>query len=509
MRFLPPLAAGSKQWLLPLADRSAAALAEFLIKGDPPGDDDLLAGILASDPSLLIWTICKADKLDDFCPRSVADAASWLKRRALQVLQWPADSQASAVERPDEMLAAFGSLAAAGIAVSEMASILSAAQGREAIELAKLLGLLHNAGAWLDAAGGGSAEDAGGCLPDWLLRVNRSDEVANCAVRAAAGLFSEDANISDANAAPVDIESKNNNVVRATNGSPGLQGKINELPDIYISSINKCRNNGREAARRWLEPVAGMSNCLAKLVLKLARLAELESRFQEALEREKLEAMAEFAAGAGHEINNPLTVIAGRAQLFLQSETDPERRRALALMNAQAMRVYEMIADMRLFARPPRPEPRPLELSSLIDGVIIGFAPRAARQDTELLRQGEIGPVEIEADAAQINVAVRALCQNALESLVSGGRVAISLSQSERDARIQVSDNGPGIPPEQRSRLFDPFYSARQAGRGLGLGLSKSWRIVANHGGRIEVSDNSPRGAVFTIVLPKQFCRDR
>src|SRR5664279_4055523 len=95
---------------------------------------------------------------------------------------------------------------------------------------------------------------------------------------------------------------------------------------------------------------------------ELARLRELEANFAQALEREKLEAMAEFAAGAGHEINNPLTVIAGRAQLLLRGETDPERRHALALMNAQAMRVYEMIADMMLFARPPRPELQPVEV---------------------------------------------------------------------------------------------------------------------------------------------------
>ena len=94
---------------------------------------------------------------------------------------------------------------------------------------------------------------------------------------------------------------------------------------------------------------------------KLARLAELEADFQRTLETEKLEAMAEFAAGAGHEINNPLTVISGRAQLLLRDETDPERRHALALISAQAMRVYEMIADMMLFARPPRPECQQVE----------------------------------------------------------------------------------------------------------------------------------------------------
>ncbi len=84
-------------------------------------------------------------------------------------------------------------------------------------------------------------------------------------------------------------------------------------------------------------------------------VAELRCAFDAALEAEKLEALAEFAAGAGHEINNPLTVISGRAQLLLRDEKDPERRRTLALIRAQAVRVNEMIADMRLFARPPEP----------------------------------------------------------------------------------------------------------------------------------------------------------
>jgi signal transduction histidine kinase len=68
--------------------------------------------------------------------------------------------------------------------------------------------------------------------------------------------------------------------------------------------------------------------------------------------------------------------------------------------------------------------------------------------------------------------------------------------------RISIRDSGPGIRPEERRHLFDPFYSARQAGRGLGLGLSKAWRIVANHGGRIEVQSEPGQGATFIISLP-------
>ena len=236
---------------------------------------------------------------------------------------------------------------------------------------------------------------------------------------------------------------------------------------------------------------------------KLARLAELESDFQRVLEVEKLEAMAEFAAGAGHEINNPLTVISGRAQLLLREETDPERQHALALISAQAMRVYEMIADMMLFARPPRPEPQPVELVKLIDDLVADFLPRCTRQETTIQRIGEPGPMLIEADPVQINVALRAMCQNAMEAIGNGGHIEIGVEQSGGETRIQIRDDGPGIKPEERRHIFDPFYSARQAGRGLGLGLSKAWRIVANHGGRIEVASQPGHGTTFTITLPR------
>jgi signal transduction histidine kinase len=259
----------------------------------------------------------------------------------------------------------------------------------------------------------------------------------------------------------------------------------------------------------------------------LARLAQLESDFQRAIEVEKLEAVAEFAAGAGHEINNPLTVISGRAQLLLRDETDPERRHALALISTQAMRVYEMIADMMLFARPPRPELQRVELIGLIDGVLADFAPRSTAQQTTICRSGDPGPIFLEADAVQLQVALRALCQNSLEALQTGGHIEISVetdpggayipacpsaesSQGREECpprqfsdgiRIHVRDDGPGLKPEERRHAFDPFYSARQAGRGLGLGLSKAWRIVGNHGGRIEVDSQPGCGATFTIVL--------
>ena len=214
--------------------------------------------------------------------------------------------------------------------------------------------------------------------------------------------------------------------------------------------------------------------------------------------------MAEFAAGAGHEINNPLTIIAGRSQLFLREETDPERRRALALINAQAMRVYEMIADMRLFARPPEPEPELIDMAELVDRLVAELSPQYADRAIDIKRTGTSEPVDLEGDPTQLTVAVRAMCQNSAEAIGRGGNIEIDLQQEAGEVRISIRDDGPGVTPEERRHLFDPYYSARQAGRGLGLGLSKCWSIVAtNHGGRIDVQSQPGHGTTFLITLPR------
>ncbi|MEN6457845.1 MAG: ATP-binding protein [Thermoguttaceae bacterium] len=250
-----------------------------------------------------------------------------------------------------------------------------------------------------------------------------------------------------------------------------------------------------------------------------------QADFQRMLETEKLEAMAEFAAGAGHEINNPLTVISGRAQLLLRDEPNPERRHALALITSQAMRVYEMIADMMLFARPPRPERRSVEIVKLVDDLISELLARCAKQETAICRIGDADAIWIEADSVQLAVALRAICQNSLESLQNGGHIEICVEarngrsvgaegdgsvdvpagvqcDGASEVSIRIHDDGPGVTPEERRHMFDPFYSARQAGRGLGLGLSKAWRIVTNHGGRIEVASQPGQGITLTVFLP-------
>jgi len=218
------------------------------------------------------------------------------------------------------------------------------------------------------------------------------------------------------------------------------------------------------------------------------------------LERAKLEALAEFAAGAGHEINNPLAVISGRAQLLLRDEQDPERRRDLATIHVQALRIRDMIADLMLFARPPRPERRACDVVAIAGAAIKMLAAKAENVGARLERTGESGPIEISADPEQLQVALRAVVDNGLNAVARGGRVSVEIHRTADGVKLAVSDDGPGLSDEAREHAFDPFYSGRQAGRGIGMGLSKAWRIVTNHGGTIAV-EPTQRGATFVVRL--------
>lgn len=231
-----------------------------------------------------------------------------------------------------------------------------------------------------------------------------------------------------------------------------------------------------------------------------------QAEFQRELESAKLRALAEFAAGAGHEINNPVATIVGYVQQLLADEIDPDRRHALATIGGQAYRIRDMIGDVMLFARPPQPRPEMLELESVCREIAQKYQDDAAAIGCELTVES-VGPISAYADPAQLRVVISALVRNALEAITKEGRILISASTAVDNAGtswavLKVADNGRGLSAIDQEHLFDPFYSGRQAGRGLGFGLSKAWRIITRHGGRIEVESPAEGGAVFTVHWP-------
>jgi signal transduction histidine kinase len=446
-----------------MADRSAAVLADVLVADDPRAIAAALVEQLAWDPPLAVWAACTACQRDQRRLHTAADAAEWIIQRASVVLQW--DPPNAVVTEPADVsrIAAFADQVAEDLTLAHLAACITTRDAQQTYFDA----LMHNAPRWFALVGdmeiGLGEQSSYPALPSIT-----PEDVSPHVIRAAA-ILSDDA-----------------------------------VEESIGRNVEASRRRGAEGRELWLQSVPGVPRCLPTLAAKLARLALLEVQFQATLETEKLESLAEFAAGAGHEINNPLAIIAGRAQLLLAGEADPERRRDLAQINAQASRAHEMLADLWLFARPPRPEPQSMDLVALVDRVIKELGPQAAERGVSVSRVGERGPLTIDADPVQLGVAIAALGKNALEAIGRDGQIEIGVDTVGDDVRIRVLDTGPGIAPDERRHIFDPFYSARQAGRGIGMGLSKCWRIVTGHGGRIAVHSEPGDGAEFVVTLPRK-----
>jgi signal transduction histidine kinase len=209
----------------------------------------------------------------------------------------------------------------------------------------------------------------------------------------------------------------------------------------------------------------------------------------------KLESLAEFAAGAGHEINNPLATIIGRAQLLLKDERDPQRRQMLQMIGAQAYRIRDMIGDTMLFGRPPKPNPESVNLAETVRQVV-------SRLQEPLSQAGCTVDVEIpadiklRADPVQLSIVLSELLRNSRQALQpQGGTIQVFAKLGDAangSVDFEVTDAGCGFTELERIHAFDPFFSGRQAGRGLGFGLPKCWQIVRQHGGTIAIE--SPPG---------------
>lgn len=232
----------------------------------------------------------------------------------------------------------------------------------------------------------------------------------------------------------------------------------------------------------------------------------LADRFDAAVAAARLEALRELAYGAGHEINNPLANIAARAQALLVEEQDPDRRRKLSTIAEQSFRARDMIGGLMVFAKPPRARRAPIAVDALVQPVLHSFRTAVASRPVRMDYSPPPTPVTVVVDRHQVEEAIRAIVANAIEAVDDGGHVTVAARHAvngrEPGAELTVTDDGRGMDADVLRRAFDPFFSGRDAGRGIGLGLPKAWRLVEANGGEVHVDSASGRGTTVRIRLP-------
>lgn len=256
----------------------------------------------------------------------------------------------------------------------------------------------------------------------------------------------------------------------------------------------------------WEDAIDDLST--TDLLQQLARLAmrsrRLDESFQSTLRRAKLGALKQLAYGLSHEINNPLANISTRAQSLKRNEPDPDRQLILQRIVDQAYRAHEMIADLMFYANPPEPSLASIDLNVPIGRVLESFQELADRHSIRMKWERSPQPILAEADDVMVAEALRSLIRNAIEAIGCEGTVVVSVASESYRNVIHVADSGPGLSDEARSHAFDPYYSGREAGRGLGLGLCRAYRIARIHHGDIQLA-GGPAGCVASLILPKTF----
>jgi signal transduction histidine kinase len=248
---------------------------------------------------------------------------------------------------------------------------------------------------------------------------------------------------------------------------------------------------------------ASFNEMSRKMADDIERLRALNEHLVRA---EKLAAAGTLAAGVAHEVNNPLASISSLIQIVqsrpLTAENEAETREMLRLVSTQIARISQVLRDMMDFARQRPPARAPLELARVVESSLrlAGFdkAFKRLRVKTDF----DAGAPRVSADADQMQQVFLNLLLNARDAMPDGGELDIKtfFDETAGEVVVEFADAGPGIPSDALPHVFDPFYSTKAGGAGLGLAVC--YGIVTAHGGRIAVESGAARGTTARVALP-------
>ena len=298
---------------------------------------------------------------------------------------------------------------------------------------------------------------------------------------------------------------------RAAVAEDGIRGFVC-VPILARHRILGTLSLGRQDSPPFSDEEVALLECVADqigLALDNARLYSETRRQLEDLRRsqmevvraERLAAVGELAGGVAHEINNPLMIILGQVHLLFQSRDSEEVLNGLKVIDGATKRAASIVRDLVLFAEHFPLHPSRCQVAEELKHVLALQRGRLEAQHVEVRTEFEASP-DIWADVNQLQEAFLHLIQNAEQAMVGAhghGTLTVRVKPSAGGGvRVEIADDGPGVPADDLARIFNPFFTTKPPGEGRGLGLSVAYSIVAEHEGIIRAENGEAGGALFS-----------
>jgi two-component system, NtrC family, sensor kinase len=275
-----------------------------------------------------------------------------------------------------------------------------------------------------------------------------------------------------------------------------------------LARITRESDAVAQGAFQRITPIGESHNEIHHLVAAInGMVSELEKRQEQLIQSRKLASIGTFTAGIAHEINNPVNNIS----LILESLIEDgagmdEQERGKLYQDAmdQADRTSDIVKNLLEFSRASHPRQEEVDLEELVDNTARLLSNELKLNGIKFTKQVRARLPRTRLDKGGLQQVLLNLFMNAIQAMDRGGelRVTVGPADNPDEARVEVIDNGPGIPPDYLNQIFDPFFTTKKEGVGTGLGLSVSYNIIKKNKGRLEVESQPGQGTRFSIFLP-------
>jgi len=295
-----------------------------------------------------------------------------------------------------------------------------------------------------------------------------------------------------------------------------LFGRTTPCPECRVQETFQDAITTQRNERRWAStdestewdistyPILSDDGGVTQVILSEQDVSERRRLEAILTQSEKLAAVGQLAAGVAHEINNPLTAIIANAQI-LHRELPPDHdlQESVDLIARAGARATQVVRNLLDFARKEEYHLGLTDLNDTVDRALELVQHEILARGIKLDFNADPKLPPILASQDHLQSVWLNLLLNAIDALdKTPGEIVVATRRASDEIHVSVTDNGKGIPPERLTRIFEPFYTTKKAGRGTGLGLSVTHRIVKQHGGSIRVESQVGVGSTFTVVLP-------